>query len=298
MENLYFSALLQTQNRMHIRLFVLMVLVVGLSSCNKEKWFCGDCTEFDHNGTDRQYLVHIPENLPANAPLIFALHGYTGYAKHVDGALGLNELADANGFAVCYPQGALDDSRTPHWNARLELSDVDDIGFLSALAVTLQSEYDLDPERTFTSGISNGGFMSYTLVAEAPQIFKGAASIIGTMSGYTWENRNIIQPMPLLQVSGTNDNVVPYDGTMTTDNGWGGAPDIHTVMDFWTDINECSTSDTIEVSDVTTAYVYSGGLNQNQVWYYEVAGMGHDVPKGGNRGFSAGELIWEFFSNF
>lgn len=183
-------------------------------------------------------------------------------------------MADANGFAVCYPQGALDNSRNPHWNARSDLSNTDDIGFLSSLAVTLQSEYNLDPSKTFTCGISNGGFMSYTLVAEAPQVFKGAASVIGTMSGYTWENRASISPSPVLQISGTNDNIVPYDGTMSTENGWGGAPHIHTVMDFWKDLNGCSSSDTISVTDVTTAYKHSSGLNGETVWYYEVKEWG------------------------
>jgi polyhydroxybutyrate depolymerase len=279
---------------------LLTVFLVGLSltACNKEKWFCGDCIAFDYNGTERQYLVHIPDDLPPNAPLVFALHGYTGYAKHVDGELDLNRVADANGFAICYPQGSLDDSNTPHWNARLSLSNTDDIGFLSALAVTLQSEYDLNPNRTFTTGISNGGFMSYTLVAEAPQVFKAAASVVGTMSGYTWENRSGISPAPILQISGTDDNVVPFDGTMTTENGWGGAPHIHTVMDFWSDLNGCTQTDTIEVSDVTTAYVHSDTVNANEVWYYEVEGMGHQVPANGKHGIETGELIWTFFSNY
>jgi len=281
-----------------MKLLTFFLVGLSLTSCNKEQWFCGDCIEFDYNGTERQYLVHIPDNLPPNAPLVFALHGYTGYAKHVDAALDLNRVADANGFAICYPQGSLDDSNTPHWNARLALSNTDDIGFLSALAITLQSEYNLNPNRTFTTGISNGGFMSYTLVAEAPQVFKAAASVIGTMSGYTWENRSVISPAPVLQISGTGDNVVPFDGTMSTDNGWGGAPHIHTVMDFWSDLNGCTQTDTIEVSGVTTAYVHSDTVNANAVWYYEVEGMGHQVPANGIHGFETGELIWEFFSNY
>ena len=281
-----------------MKLLTFFLVGLSLASCNKEQWFCGDCIEFDYNGTERQYLVHIPNDLPPNAPLVFALHGYTGYAKHVDAALDLNRVADANGFAICYPQGSLDDSNTPHWNARLALSNTDDIGFLSALAITLQSEYNLNPNRTFTTGISNGGFMSYTLVAEAPQVFKAAASVIGTMSGYTWENRSVISPAPVLQISGTGDNVVPFDGTMSTDNGWGGAPHIHTVMDFWSDLNGCTQTDTIEVSGVTTAYVHSDTVNANAVWYYEVEGMGHQVPANGLYGFETGELIWEFFSNY
>ena len=122
------------------------------------------------------------------------LHGYTGNAPDIKEIIGLDELASSQNFAVCYPQGALDNDNYPHWNARLSISSTDDIGFLSALAKHLHTEYNLDSNRTYTCGFSNGGFMSYTLVAEAPEIFKGAASITGTMSGYTWENRDQISP--------------------------------------------------------------------------------------------------------
>ena len=67
------------------------------------------------------------------------------------------------------------------------------LGFLTALAKDLQHTHDLDPERTFASGVSNGGFMSYTLAAERPEVFKAVGSIIGTMSGYTWEHREDIK---------------------------------------------------------------------------------------------------------
>ena len=56
--------------------------------------------------------------------------------------------------------------------------------------------------------------MSYTLVAEKPEVFRAAASVIGTMSGYTWEHRDMIRPVPIRQISGLDDEVIPYDGSM------------------------------------------------------------------------------------
>ena len=98
----------------------------------------------------------------------------------------------------------------------------DDIGFLSALARSLQTEHGLDPERTFTAGFSNGGMMSYLLAMEAPTVFRGAASVAGAAWGSAWENRaSMPAAFPLLQVSGVDDPVIPIDGIVDLSGGQG-----------------------------------------------------------------------------
>ena len=86
---------------------------------------------------------------------------------------------------------------------------MDDIGFLSELAGHLQVEYDLNPDHTFVCGMSNGGFMSYTLACDRPDVFKAIASVTGTMSGFDWNNCDPDEPVPVLQIAGADDNIVP-----------------------------------------------------------------------------------------
>jgi len=76
---------------------------------------------------------------------------------------GMNTLADIKGFAVCYPQGSLDETGVSFWNSELDYAPVDDVGFLTELAKYLQEHYKLSAKNTFVCGMSNGGFMSYTL---------------------------------------------------------------------------------------------------------------------------------------
>ena len=261
---------------------------------------------FDHDGKSRKYLLYIPEGLTINAPLVFALHGHTSTARRMMELTQMNEVADAHGFAVCYPQGSLSYSATWHWNARLNISRTDDIGFLSRLAEHLQSEYFFNPQKTFSCGFSNGGFMSYTLACEAPETFKAIASVSGTMSGYTWENRTAT-PIPVLQIHGERDLIVPINGSMTTVGGWGGAPHLDTVLEYWSDINNCSTTDILSLSSNTTAIYNRDGVNGNEIWYYKIAGFGHSWPGGNdpagldfldNSGIDASEEIWSFFSRY
>ena len=158
---------------------------------------------FNHDGINRTYTLYKPNNLQDDAPLIFVLHGYGSNSKNIMGYSQMNDIANRNGFAVCYPQGSINYyTNSTHWNANLkEMSNVNDADFLSKLATFLQAEHNLSKENTFVSGMSNGGFMSYTLACEKSNIFSAIASVTGTMSGYDWRNCNPEKPIPILQLS-------------------------------------------------------------------------------------------------
>ena len=185
------------------------------------------------------------------------------------------------------------------------MSSVNDIGFLSSLAKLIQKNYDVNPENTFVSGMSNGGFMSYTLACEKPDVFRAIASITGTMSGRDWQNCKPSFNIPIMQISGTEDKTVPWDGTMSTAYGWGGAPHIVKVVDFWAEKNGCNVDEKINFPDLdrsdksTVSLVKKkGSPKNNQVWFYTVNGGGHDWPGSwGNRDVSATKEIWKFFNH-
>lgn len=233
---------------------------VGTSLVADEPQVTAQFIAFKHENVERKYLLHVPQNLPDCAPLVFVLHGYRADARDYT-ELGMNRLAGANGFAVCYPQGADDLKGIPHWNARLKISKTDDTGFLSALASHLQAQHSLSDSKTFICGISNGGFMSYTLVAEKPDVFKTAASVIGTMSGHTWENRDSTRPVPILQVSSLYEEA-------------------------------------IKLLSETTGHHYKAAVNSNEVWHYKIREIGHSIPGEREMEISVAELIWKFFSKF
>ena len=249
---------------------------------------------FNHGGLNRTYSIYLPENLPANAPLIFVLHGI--YESRADCyAYGFDQVADTAGFAVCYPQGSSTDKGIPYWNARLNLSTVDDIGFLTELAEFLQQEHDLDPDRTFCCGFSNGGYMSYTLACEAPGEFKAIASVAGLMSEHSWSNCTPTDPTPVLHIHGLSDNTVNIDG----DTYFGGEPPLDVIINFWVALNNCTATDTVSIGTTTTAYLHRNGTNGNEVWCYLINNHIHKWPLyTSNIGINATEVIWEFFSKY
>ena len=255
---------------------------------------CAVKKEFVHQDSIREYILYRPPNLPPNAPLVFMMHGYHGTARLYSIITGLNKVSRENGFAVVYPQGTRNKENITYWNAQLNFEDVDDVGFLTELAISLQKEYDFDPNRTYATGFSNGGFMSYTLGCQHPEIFSGVVSMMGTMSGETWNSCTPSLPIPVLQMTGTLDSTVPMDGSMTLENGWGGAPHIYEIMEFWAEHNECQDKKENAFTHNTTSIVYSQCLSGSEVWYYEVEGLGHTLPNTKHDEWDAMQELWIF----
>lgn len=260
---------------------------------------------YEFEGLNRRYILHRPKDLKDNSPLIFILHGFGSSATNIMSYSQMNLIADQNGFLVCYPQGSTLPTGQSHWNANLEMSTVNDIDFLSELSNQLSITYKTNEDNTFVAGMSNGGFMSYTLGCNKSNVFKAIASVTGTMSGKDWKNCYPVNKIPVLQISGTDDTTVPWDGTMSTLYGWGGAPHIKKVVEFWGDLNQCDQVEEfdfpdIDDSDKSTVSLTKrkGSSDGNEVWFYTVKGGGHDWPGSwGNKDMSASEEIWKFFKN-
>ncbi|MEM9051268.1 MAG: PHB depolymerase family esterase [Bacteroidota bacterium] len=268
-----------------------------------------------HDGQDRSYFLYLPANIQPGSPLVFVLHGYTSSAEGIIDDYGMNEVADANGFAVCYPQGSQDLTGTNFWNIKFPLETVDDVGFLSNLAEDLQSMYDLDANCTYVSGMSNGGMMSYYLGCERPDIFKSIASVTGTITSNFISDCGGNISVPFMQIHGTSDIVVPYNGGNIAQATFGEFFPVEQIIRTWTGINDCQSISTfsvpnapvIDFSSVAGAEVSDcdGGLKAK---FYRIDGGGHTWPgsppipfvdflQPTNQDINASQEIWNFFSS-
>ena len=264
--------------------------------------------EFHDSGELREYYLYIPNSIQDNAPLVFVLHGYSGSAGGIMGYSGMNQIASEHGFAVCYPQGLSDESGYNFWNVGYEFHQnqtVDDVAFLSSLANFLQDEYNLNEENTFSTGMSNGGDMSYMLACQANDVFKAIAPVAGCMIEEIY-NTCDSSPVPILEIHGNNDNVTLWDGDMQNNDGWGAYYSIEDGIEFWVETNNCMSNEEIflpnsNISD--GSYIINHryfDCNDNaEVWLYEVVGGGHDWPgSDGNMDINSSEEIWSFFSQY
>ena len=190
-----------------------------------------------HGGLERQFIVHVPQNLPArNAGLVIAMHGYGSSAENIMAYSGLNAQADEHGYIVAYPQGTQDRQGNAFFNVGYAFhsdSAVDDVGFIRALVAGLVESYQIDPRRVYATGMSNGGDMSYLLACKAADVFRAIAPVAGTMMQATADNCAPSAPMPVLALNGTADNVTRYAGDYANEEGWGAYISVSEVIELW-----------------------------------------------------------------
>ena len=171
------------------------------------------------DGRTRRYRLYVPSSLAAGeaAPLLVALHGGLGSSAQFAANSGFDELAEANGFIVVYPDGigARPDGSGPQtWNGGYccgpaVRQDVDDVGFIRQLLDTLAADLPIDPARVFAAGHSNGAILAYRLACELSDRIVG----IGVQAGSLGVDAcTPSQPVSVIHLHGTADTNTPIDG--------------------------------------------------------------------------------------
>jgi polyhydroxybutyrate depolymerase len=258
-------------------------------------------------GISRDYRLYVPATYNANTPvpLVFNLHGLGSNNQQQEFYGDFRAIADTANFIIAHPNGTLDGSGSRFWNALGSGSTVDDLGFITALLDHISTQYSIDPDRVYSTGMSNGGFMSYDLACFRSQRFAAIASVTGTMISPRLSACASTHPMPVMQIHGTADGTVPYAGG-------GGLVGVETLVNYWVQYNNCNPTPAvtqvpnISTTDGSTAehYVYSGGTSGSSVELYKVLGGGHTWPGAvfntgvTNQDFKASIEIWRFFSRY
>jgi len=258
--------------------------------------------EFD--GFQRDYRLYLPAGYTGDAevPLVFNLHGFGSSAFEQQFYSAMGAVADTANFLICYPNG-LSNAWNVGWNFG---STADDVGFISALLDELSANYAIDADRVYACGMSNGGFMSYVLACELNDRIAAVASVTGSMAPNYVPTCQPGRPVPVLQIHGTADNTVPYNGEPLINIS------IDSLLAFWTGNNGCSgPPDTTDVPDVApddgcTAQRldYANCSPNGAVAFYRIADGGHTWPGAAipigvtNQDFDASTEIWRFFRSF
>jgi polyhydroxybutyrate depolymerase len=154
--------------------------------------------------------------------------------------------------------------------------------------------------------MSNGGEMCYMLACQANDTFKAVAPVAGMILQDILDECQDSNPIPIFEIHGSEDNITPISGDPNNNDGWGAYPSIPFTINYFSEKNECSTLQTETLPDIDLSdgsYVVSekhlNGINNNEVWYYEIIGGGHDWPGAwGNMDINAGEEAWLFFQKY
>jgi polyhydroxybutyrate depolymerase len=189
--------------------------------------------------------VTVPDGYSSDtpAPLIVLLHGYTSSGEGQDSYLGFSRVADRYGFLFVAPDGDQEasDDRSRFWNATDACCDFfgaesDDSDYIHGIINKMKDEYNVDSSRVYLVGHSNGGFMSYQMAYLHSDDIAAIASLAGASHN---EDRDAPgNPVHVLQIHGTNDTTIVYDGGDIQGNNY---PSAMQTVTQWASYNGCST---------------------------------------------------------
>ena len=255
------------------------------------------------DGIERSYFIHLPDKLPAKAPLVFVLHGYGGTAS--PDSYGMKEVSDKNGFAVCFPQAEKDLRGKASWNVNYGFQagrKLDDVSFLTKLSKHLQKKYNLSSKNVFCTGMSAGGDMGYLLAYRKPEAFAAISSVAGFTMEWIYNTLEAPAPVPFFEIHGTKDCTTYWDGDLEDKGGWGSYISIPLAVGYWVAKNRCTglVVDTLAVKNrenghYVVSHKYINGIHGNEVWLYEIVNGEHTW---GDEDLNTSEEIWKFFSKF
>ena len=261
-----------------------------------------------HDGIARDFLLHVPTHYDGtkSMPVVLNFHGFGSNSTQQMFYGDFRTIAEQEGFILVHPQGTAF-GENPHWNVGgfTTGSTVDDVGFTEKILDHLIDNYNIDETRIYSTGMSNGGYMSYLLACQLGNRIAAIASVTGSMTPETFDDCNPAHPTPVMQIHGTDDLVVPFDGANFSLS-------IEEVIDYWTNYNNCSAGpQDIQIEDVNTTdgstalhSIYESCDNNITTELITIDGGGHTWPgtffggPGTNQDFSASQIIWEFFSNY
>ncbi len=274
----------------------------------------GDYTfTLKHQDIKRMYMVHVPKSYQAAKPMpmVLSLHGGGGNMRYqaTDEYYGIISKSESAGFIAVFPNGYSRFAKggLATWNAgiccgKARDKNIDDVGFIKSVVNDMKARANVDANRIYANGMSNGGMMSYRLACEMADTFTAIAAVAGTDGTAQCAPS---KPVSVLHIHAIDDERVLFHG--------GSGSDSNTHADFesvpntvakWVKLNGCSASPE-RVLQVSGAYcdIYKQCQNGAQVKICITETGGHSWPGGkkvrgnktGSTAINATDLIWDFY---
>ncbi|MFZ4763876.1 MAG: dienelactone hydrolase family protein [Roseimicrobium sp.] len=268
----------------------------------------------------RRYRVHVPKKYDAAnpTPVVIVFHGGGGNPESMVRLSGMDTKSDEAGFIVVYPYGSgLDAERGLTFNGGgccgyAMQRKIDDVGFTRALLDDLAKVANVDTNRVFATGLSNGGIMSHYVASELSDRIAAIAPVGGPLM---MDAPNAKRPVSIMHFHGTGDEFAPFKGGFGKGGAGGkGVTDFKSVehtIQSWVKANGCKPEpEVVALPDKAddgmkgTRKTWSGGKDGSEVVLIEIENGGHTWPGlkptvailgPSTMDISANDLMWEFF---
>ncbi len=219
-------------------------------------------------GGSRPTVVDLPPSTADEpVPLLVMLHGYGSTGADHETYFRFAAAAVTRGFAYAHPDGTVDRDGRRFWNATDACCDfgsigVDDATYLADLVAEISRTRAIDRKRVYFVGHSNGGFMTYRMGCQHAEL---VAAIV-SLAGATFAKRSDCapsQPLAVLEIHGTADDVVEFRGGRLADFGAPGDkpayPGVNATVASWAAYDGCDATVTRSATTLDLDARISGG---------------------------------------
>ena len=264
------------------------------------------------DGQNRSFIVYVPSTYDGSTqvPIVFNFHGGAGTSSDfINYENDMRPIADTANFIAVYPQAAVDPTDGSNSWLHKTPTTHNDVNFIEAIIDTLSSNYNIDNDRIYACGYSEGGLFSYELGCRLNNRIASFASVSGSMltESYRLDNGfgscSPIHPTAVLLIPGTSDGSFHsmYNGFQPY------YLSVNDITTYWSSHNNTDLNPTItnvpntNNSDGSTVEkrIWENGDNCVAVQELKVINGGHDWPgSSGNMDINASQEIWKFLSKY
>ncbi len=271
------------------------------------------------DGARRHFVLHVPASYTGMTPvpLLFMLHGASGNGDQFHRISRWAERAEVEGFIAVFPTGLeypiAESGRTvTRWSSDGLQEQVvsgtpikDDVPFFREVIVLLREHFEIDPDRIYMVGFSNGGgFIRSRAIPEMSDLLAAAASAGGFGLPAPKSIRGPHR-IPLLSVIGTLDaNIMEAMGTQEEIPFTGSEFTSHPLLGQYLDgmlgtLGLASTFRENPEPPTLNALLFDEALEPGATQFrlMILKGVGHVFPNEINNphGIVAADLIWSWF---
>ncbi|MCI0505774.1 MAG: hydrolase [Gammaproteobacteria bacterium] len=305
----------------HLSVFLLAITLTFLVFASKSSDSELSKHILEIGGVERIYYFHMPPGQPTEArPLVMVFHGGLGDGVKVSKQTDFNRIADKYGFAVVYPNSI------EYWNDGRSTTGTskNDTAFVLQLMNHLVKTENVDRNRIYATGVSNGGMFTLRLACELSDKIAAFAPVIASFPVSYHDKCEPGRAVPMMMINGTKDKLIQWKGGTIhkgAKHGAGGEViPVPKTAEFWREHNKCAADPKVtdlpdvDKTDETTVKIvsYSGCAKASALEWVQVDGGGHTWPGSQlskpafvtrlvgavSKDINASQLIWEFFNKY
>ncbi len=230
------------------------------------------------SGQTRHTVFYVPDNVD-NPPVVFFVHGANGSGGAFENETRADVTAEREKFIAVYPS-ASSNGGAGVWD---DMFGTGNFPFFLSILDTLDARYQIDRNKIYMTGFSQGGFISFVAACSYSDVFAAVAPV----SGHSGKNCDLKRQVPVFMTFGAQE----------------GAPSFVEDLNVWLDLNNCPST-----PEITSPYPESNPNSRATMVQYgpcdggsyvvmdSISGQGHQWPSSSN--LVQADEVWEFFSQF